>query len=445
MKIPSFWVVLSLLGQVSCTGTSSRLVAVDEPPRTASVLVIAHRGASGYLPEHTLASYELAIRLGADFIEPDLVATRDHVLIARHENALATVKLDSAGKILRDHLGQPILAQATTDVADKPAFAARLVVKQVDGRPIAGWFSEDFTLREIKTLRARERIPEQRPLSASHDGEFLIPTLREIIELLQQTQAATGKRVGIYPETKHPVYFAVEGRRSTGELIHTNLSERLISTLVDMGFTDPDRVFIQSFEVANLLELKRDIMPRYGVALPLVQLFGDVQNTLYVARPYDVVYHARAGSDFEAIYGQLSDLLIAGEEVSYADLASVAALAQMAHSYACCIGPVKHNVLLLEPVNPVDADGDGVAELRARLTGQIGAILGNAKRAGLQVHPYTVRAEERYRLLDEHDRPLSAAEEVVRLIRAGVDGFFTDQPDVGRAGVAMAGARPRNP
>ncbi|MCZ6854750.1 MAG: glycerophosphodiester phosphodiesterase family protein, partial [Gammaproteobacteria bacterium] len=231
----------------------------------------------------------------------------------------------------------------------------------------------------------------------------------------------------------------------TGELINTNLGERLVATLVDMGFTDPDRIFIQSFEVANLIALQRDIMPRYGVALPLVQLFGDLKNSAYVARPYDVVYHARAGSDLKSIYGELTEFLSAGEEVTYADLASAMALAQMAESYACCIGPVKHNVLLLEPISPVDANGDGVAELRARLTGEVGTILENAKRAGLLVHPYTVRAEERYRLLDEQDRPLSAAQEVVRLIRAGVDGFFIDQPDVGRSGVAMAGGRPRNP
>ena len=444
MKFPRFWLVLLLIGQVSCTAVPQEL-SVDETSLQSSVLVIAHRGASGYLPEHTLASYQLAIRQGADFIEPDLVATRDSVLIARHENALATVRLDAAGKIVRDLQGMPVVVQATTDVADKPEFAGRLVVKQVDGRPIGGWFSEDFTLREIKTLRARERIPEQRPASASHNGEFPIPTLREIIELLQKTEAATGKRVGIYPETKHPVYFAVEGLRYTGEQIGTNLSERLIATLVDMSFTDPDRIFIQSFEVANLVALKRDIMPRYGVALPLVQLFGDMNNSAYVARPYDVVYHARVGSDLKTIYGELAELLSAGEEVRYADLASASSLIQLANSYACCIGPAKHNVLLLEPVSPVDANGDGMAELRMRLTGEVGEILENAKSAGLQVHPYTVRAEERYRVLDERGRPLSAAEEVVRLIRAGVDGFFIDQPDVGRSGVAMAGRRSRNP
>ena len=253
MKLSRFWIAALLIGQLSCTGSSRGPALVDELPESASVLVVAHRGASGYLPEHTLASYELAIRQGADFIEPDLVATRDQVLIARHENALATVRLDSAGKILLDREGRPIPAQATTDVADKPEFAGRLVVKQVDGRAIGGWFSEDFTLREIKTLRARERIPEQRPENASHNGEFSIPTLPEIVELLQRTEAGTGKRIGIYPETKHPVYFAMEGRRLSGELIHTNLSERLINTLVDMGFTEPDRVFIQSFEVAKNL------------------------------------------------------------------------------------------------------------------------------------------------------------------------------------------------
>ena len=452
MKFSALRVGLLALLQASC-GDSA---IIAEPAQADSIVVIAHRGASGYLPEHTLAAYELAIRLGADFIEPDLVATRDGVLIARHENALATVKLEPSGKILLDNEGHPVVTQATTDVADRSEFTERLVVKQVDGRPIAGWFSEDFTLAEIKVLRARERIPDQRPDSASHDGEFSIPTLREIIELLQRNEAATGQRVGIYLETKHPVYFAEEGRRIGGELIHTDLSERLIATLVDTGFTDPVRIFIQSFEIANLIDLKRDIMPRSGVEFPLVQLFGDMLNTRFVARPYDVAYHTRIGSNFEDIYGDMADMLSkdprvaeatesASEGITYAALASEFALAQMARSYACCIGPVKHNVLLVESVAPVDADGDGNAEMRSRLTGQVGAILTNAKGAGLRVHPYTVRAEERYRLLDEREQALSAAQEVARMIDAGVDGFFIDQPDEGRAGVVLAGLDQRNP
>lgn len=447
MKSSRLWPLLLFFWQVSCSAIGN----LGAAPESAAALVIAHRGASGYLPEHTLASYELAIRQGADFIEPDLVATRDGVLIARHENALATVRLDSTGALLRDDHGRPVPAQATTDVADRPEFAARLAIKQVDGRPVAGWFSEDFTLREIRTLRARERIPRERPGSARHDGEYRIPTLAEVIELVQRAEADTGRRVGIYPETKHPVYFAAEGRRWTGEAIRTDLGELLIATLVNAGFTDPARVFIQSFEIANLLELKRETMPRYGVEFPLVQLFGDLENTRYVARPYDVAYHTRAGSDLTSVYGALVDLLQvdgtgdgAGAELTYADLAAPAALVRIAAAYASGIGPVKQNVLPVETIVPVDADGDGVAELRARLTGRVGAIVRDAKNAGLLVHPYTVRAEERYRLLDERGRALTAAEEAARLVRAGVDGFFIDQPDQGRIGVRAAGETRRN-
>ncbi|MGE3984658.1 MAG: glycerophosphodiester phosphodiesterase family protein, partial [Dehalococcoidia bacterium] len=153
-------------------------------------LIIAHRGASAYRPEHTLASYALAIEMGADFIEPDLVATRDGELVARHENEIS----------------------GTTDVASRPEFAARRTTKQIDGVTMTGWFTEDFTLAELKTLRARERLPELRPANTAFDGEFPIPTLQEIIDLVRGVELSTpGRRVGIYPETKHPTYFRVIG------------------------------------------------------------------------------------------------------------------------------------------------------------------------------------------------------------------------------------------
>jgi glycerophosphoryl diester phosphodiesterase len=181
----------------------------------AEPIVIAHRGASALRPEHTLASYELAIELGADYIEPDVVATRDGVLVARHENEIS----------------------GTTDVAARPEFAARRAVKEIDGRERAGWFTEDFTLAELRTLRARERLPELR--GTAFDGRFEIPTLEEVIAL------AARAGVGVYPETKHPSYFAAIGLA---------LEPPLLAALD--GFGGP--VFIQSFEAGNLRALRRD-------------------------------------------------------------------------------------------------------------------------------------------------------------------------------------------
>ncbi len=179
-------------------------------------LVIAHRGASGERPEHTLAAYELAIEQGADVIEPDLVPTSDGVLVARHENAISE----------------------TTDVAARAEFAGRRTTKTIDGRSVTDWFVEDFTLAELKTLRARERLPLLRPGNAAHDGRYEVPTLAEIVALAKR------HGVAIYPETKHPTYFAQIG---------LGTDEPLVAELHAAGWTTADApVFIQSFEVANL-------------------------------------------------------------------------------------------------------------------------------------------------------------------------------------------------
>ncbi|HMA10529.1 MAG TPA: glycerophosphodiester phosphodiesterase family protein, partial [Steroidobacteraceae bacterium] len=182
-------------------------------------LVIAHRGASGHLPEHTLPAYALALLQGADYIEPDLVATRDGVLVARHENQIS----------------------GTTDVAAHGEFAARRRTQPVDGVPVTGWFTEDFTLAELRTLRARERLPQLRPENARHDGEFGIPTFDEILALLSQVNAARRAQgqplAGVYPETKHPTHFASLG---------LPLEPPLLAALAERGGGAP--VFIQSFE-----------------------------------------------------------------------------------------------------------------------------------------------------------------------------------------------------
>ena len=191
----------------------------------AHPIVIGHRGASGYRPEHTLASYELAIEQGADFIEPDVVATRDGVLIARHENEIG----------------------GTTDVATHPEFAARQTTKLIDGVALTGWFTEDFTLGELQALRARERLPEVRPGSATFDGRFGIPTLLEIVDLVRRESERRERPIGLYPETKNPTWF-----RSIG----LPLEEPLVATLHGAGYRGMDApVFIQSFEADSLRRL----------------------------------------------------------------------------------------------------------------------------------------------------------------------------------------------
>jgi len=205
-------------------GGQSVAMTPKNPPSTPPI-VIAHRGASGLRPEHTLAAYDLAIDQGADFIEPDLVPTKDDVLVARHENAIAD----------------------TTDVADHPEFASRRTTKTIDGQSLTGWFVEDFTLAELKTLRAKERLPKLRPANTAYDGRFEIPTLAEIIALAKRRSAETGRTIGIYPETKHPTYFAGIGHPT--DLL-------LVAQLKAAGWDSATApVFIQSFEVKNLRRL----------------------------------------------------------------------------------------------------------------------------------------------------------------------------------------------
>jgi glycerophosphoryl diester phosphodiesterase len=194
-------------------------------------LVIAHRGASGYRPEHTLASYRLAIALGADYVEPDLVSTRDGVLVARHESEIG----------------------GTTDIAGRAEFADRMTTKVVDGREVTGWFVEDLTLAELKTLRAVERLPQLRPRNTRYDGWYDVPTFAEILDLVADESRRLGRAIGVYPETKHPSYFAEEGLA---------LEEPLLAALA--GHDLP--AFVQSFEPGNLRWL------RSRTDLPLVQL-----------------------------------------------------------------------------------------------------------------------------------------------------------------------------
>ena len=234
----------------------------------SGIVVIAHRGASGERPEHTLESYRLAIEEGADYIEPDLVMTRDGVLIARHENEIG----------------------GTTDVAQHPAFAARRRTQVIDGESFTGWFTEDFTLSEIKTLRARERLGELRPQNRQFDGRFAVPTFDEIMQLVMSANRHPGRNrpVGVYPETKHPAHFAAIG-------LPQELS--LLDTLQRYQYAKPGApVFIQSFDPGNLQQL------RSMTQLPLVQLLehelGDLSR---IAKHADAIGIAKALATPQAV------------------------------------------------------------------------------------------------------------------------------------------------
>jgi glycerophosphoryl diester phosphodiesterase len=294
----------------------------------ARPLIIGHRGASGHRPEHTLQGYRLAAEMGADFVEPDLVSTKDRVLIARHENEIG----------------------GTTDAADR--FPDRKRTKTVDGQAITGWFSEDFTLAEIKTLRAKERLAFR---SHAYDGQFEVPTFDEVIALAQQLGRELRRPIGIYPETKHPTYF-----RGIG----LPLEEKLLAALDAHGWNTHDApVFIQSFEQGNLRELRKRTRVR------LIQL------------------------------------------VSSASMVDAAGLKDIA-TYADGIGPEKR---LLVPVAPDGALGPPT-DLVAR-----------AHAAGLLVHPWTVRIEKEFLPAGYHGH---AEEEFQQLRELGVDGVFTDFPDI---------------
>lgn len=346
-------------------------------------IVIGHRGASGELPEHTLATYKLAIARGADFIEPDLVVTKDGVLIARHEPDIT----------------------GTTDVSTRREFANRKTTKMIDGVATTGWFAEDFTLAEIKTLRAVERLAFR---SQAANGLYEIPTLDEIIALVKETDKATGQKIGIYPETKHPTYFSEKGY---------NTSQLLINTLVKNKFTDPDKIYIQSFEVGNLKALHSTIMPKAGVNIPLIQLLDadNVRNdgSLIEIQPYDFVK--------------------SGTNLTYGDLRTPTGLKEIA-TYADGIGPWKRMIVSVKTVDkngdgkPDDLNADGVINDADKVTLAPTSLVQDAHAAGLLVHPYTFRNEPRYLASDYNGNPEL---ELRQFIQLGVDGFFDDFPGTG--------------
>jgi glycerophosphoryl diester phosphodiesterase len=326
-------------------------------------IIIAHRGASAERPEHTLAAYERAIEQGADYIEPDLVPTKDHQLVARHENEIS----------------------GTTDVASRPEFAARKTTKTIDGEQVTGWFTEDFTLAELKTLRAKERLPQLRPDNARFDGQFEIPTLAEVIALAKAASVRTGRTIGIYPETKHPSYF-----RGLG----LPIEPVLLAELAKAGWTTRDApVFIQSFEVDNLKALKGQTGVR------LIQLMAGEGKS---ADGYD-----------------------------YWALATPEGLKRVA-SYAAGIGPEKAMLI------PRDA----VGRLRTPTS-----LVADAHAAGLEVHPWTFRPENYFLPLElksgiDPRKSGDVDAEIRAYLATGIDGLFSDST---AAAVRALGSAPASP
>lgn len=336
------------------------MLELDRP-----VTVIAHRGASALRPEHTLEAYTKAIADGADAVEPDLVSTRDGALVARHENEIG----------------------GTTDVADRPEFADRKTRKLIDGEQVSGWFTEDFSLAELRTLRARERLPQLR--STAYDGRFGVPTLEEIIALVASESQRHGRVIGIVPEIKHPTHFASIGLA---------MEDRLLEALSAHPYTRSAPVMIQSFEVANLRYL-RGKLGRAHRNVELLQLLGAAD-----AQPYDA--------------------LVAQRATTYGHMLSAQGLREIA-TYADAIGTHAGSLDL--------QDVDGLPR---------SAPLDSARAEGLKVVAYTFRPENHFlgEAFKDGASPAARNEagsvrEMRAYIEAGIDGLFTDDPALGRRAV----------
>ncbi|HZF89238.1 glycerophosphodiester phosphodiesterase [Streptomyces sp.] len=355
--------VLGASGVVLGAGGTARADASKEGRGLKSLpvpTIIGHRGASGYRPEHTLAAYQLALDMGADIVEAgDLVPTKDGHLVCRHEPEIG----------------------GTTDVADHPEFAGRRTTKTLDGVATTGWFTEDFTLAELKTLRAKERIPANRPHNTLYDGRWEIPTFEEVLRWQEEQTGRRGKQVWIYPELKHPTYFRKLG---------LGLEERVAKVLRKYGrhkWNSP--VVLQSFEPTSIQRLNK------LVDNPLVVLLSGAST-----RPWDFVE--------------------TGDPRTVADLVKPAGLREIA-SYAQGIGPT------LDLVIPKDAAGN-----LTRPT----TLVADAHKVGLILHPYTLRNENPF--LPANFRKGTDADgygDVFGAYRAyfatGIDGVFTDHPDTG--------------
>ena len=360
----------------------------------AAPIVIGHRGASGYRPEHTLAAYRLAIAQGANYIEPDLVMSKDGALLARHEPMLARVDLNPDGS-LKYLNGVPVLnrTDTSTNVWQLPQYAGRLTVKTLDSTKGGGWWAEDFTAAELRAdIRAQERLRDLGVANNRYNDQEVIPRLQEVIDLAKSESTRLGRTVGIYPETKHPTYFAAVA--ATNGVMR--MEDRLVSILhANYGNVASAPVYIQSFEVSNLQYVNTQTNIR------TVQLLSGG------GRPYDFT--------------------VAGDTRSYADLAKAAGL-DFIDGYADGIGA---NTNLMIPL----------------VNGRLGTpttLVADAHARGLEVHGWTFRAENIF-LPNEFDSSSNPAEagnlkgQIQAFTALGMDGLFTDQPDIGVSAVPEPG------
>ncbi len=378
---PAALALTAALALAACGGSDSPsypTLSGDTP------LVIGHRGASGYRPDHTLESYKLAIDMGADFIEPDLVATKDGVLVARHEPNIT----------------------GTTDVATRPEFASRKTTKNVDGVNEEGWFVSDFTLAELKTLRAVQPLSDR---DQSYNGKFQIPTFEEVLDLAKAEGTKAGRTVGVYPETKHPTYHAKLG---------LPLEDRLLAVLSKYGYTTKaSPVIVQSFEVSNLKYLRTKTQVR------LVQLV-DANDV-----------NADGSMDLTAPYDKPYDFAVAGDSRTFASLLTPAGLKEI-KTYADGIGPWKPYLIPSKQVDankdgkPDDLNGDGKIDERDRVMMPATSVVKDAHAAGLFVHAYTFRNEAKRLASDFKGDPKA---EYKLFFNLGVDGVFSDFTDTAKA------------
>ena len=373
-------VASAVLATAGLAATTPAVAAGWNTLSGAAPIVIAHRGASGYRPEHTLEAYRLAIAQGANYIEPDLVMTKDGVLVARHENVITAI----------NPVTQAVI-ESTTNVHELAQFAARKTTKSIDGVQVTGWFIEDFTLAELKTLRTRERLPGLRTANTAYNDQFEIPTLQEVIDLAKSESTRLGRTVGIYPELKHSTYMA-------GVFGANTFENTLVSVLhANYGNSANAPVYIQSFEVANLRYLNT------VTDIRLAQLLSGG------GRPYDFT----VGGDSRT-YAQLAQLTDTG--------------LRFIGSYADGVGA---NTSLMIPL----------------VGGRLGTpttLVADAHSLGLEVHGWTFRAENAF-LPNEFDSRANPAAignmqgQVRAFVALGMDGFFTDHPDLGVSAVPEPG------
>ncbi len=378
---------------VSAAGAATLLLAACASAPTGALktldgkppLVAAHRGASGYLPEETIEAYTKAIELGADFIELDLISTKDRVLIARHDPNLAI----------------------NTDVARHPEFAARKRTTKVDGEEQTGWFSDDFTLAEIKTLGAISTDAE-RP--QEFNGRFRVATFAEVIELAKRKSKETGRTIGIYPETKNPSYFAALG---------LPLEDRMLAMLTEAGWTGPESpVLLQSFEPGSLKYMRSK-----GSKLRMVQLIDG-----------DSVDLKTGAVTFGVPSDRPYDWTLAGDKRNFDVMVTPAGLAEI-KTYADGIGPWKRYIVSVKGTvgadgKVMDLNGDGKINDADATTLAPTTLIADAHRAGLFVHAFTFRNENRRLAADYRGDP---KQEYLQYYALGLDGLFTDFTDTALA------------